>query len=310
MTGSGAGRGWAAIFALTLAAAAFASPVVTPVLLIFVPFGLLLLSEGPERLGTALFGAALLAITFAYAPPGNFWYIERGWTLVLAAWFVLWGAARPNADFFPRALGSVFAAALTTAAVFAIRGGWRGLDAAVATVYREPAERWAAAFQQVQQGSPAAGAESAGARLVTAVAESQAVVYPAFVALGSIAALAVAWWGARRLIHREPQPLRPLREFRFRDELVWGLIVGAVLWLAPLGAAPQRVGSNMLTFMAALYALRGAAVLLSLLGSIGPVTAALTLAALMLFYPVAVILGLTDTWLDFRTRHREANGVS
>lgn len=310
MSGSGAARGWAAVVALTLAAALLAVPVVTPVLLIFVPFGLLLLAEGPERLGTALVGAVMLAIALAGSPAGPFWYFERGWALVLGAWFVLGGAVRPGLRFLPRALASIVAAALTSAAIFAIGGGWLGLDSVIATEYREAGAQGAAFFRQLQSGATAADLGSAWER----AAAIQAVIYPALVALGSLAALAVAWWGARRLIHREAQPLGALREFRFNDELVWTVIAGLALWLLPLGAAAHRIGLNALTFMAGLYALRGAAVLLSMLGAIRPLGAVLGVAVVVLLYPfvmsAALVVGLTDTWLDFRTRRREANGVS
>ena len=58
-------------------------------------------------------------------------------------------------------------------------------------------------------------------------------VFPALLALESLAALALAWATYHRLSRaRLGAPLRPLREFRFNDQLVWGLIVGLTIVLA------------------------------------------------------------------------------
>src|SRR5690606_25169464 len=100
--------------------------------------------------------------------------------------------------------------------------------------------------------------------------ELQALVFPALLALASVAALAVAWWGYRRMSGGGPRPLAPLREFRFHDGLVWLLVIGIALLVLPVDGIADRAGSNLLTFMAALYALRGLAVLLVLGGVPGP----------------------------------------
>ena len=59
-------------------------------------------------------------------------------------------------------------------------------------------------------------------------------VFPALLALQSLAALALAWATYHRLGRaRLGAPLEPLREFRFNDQLVWGLIVGLTIVLLP-----------------------------------------------------------------------------
>lgn len=311
MSGSGAGRGWGTVLALSLAAALLS--VVPPVLLIFVPLGLLLLAEGPEQMGPVVLGAALVATGFLGRPDGPLWYAERGWALVLGAWFVLVGAARPAARFLPRALLSVLGAALTAALALTARGGWGSIDAAVEQQFRRGAQQAVSALQQVQSGK--LGTDFAA--VVPQAAKLQALIYPALLGLASLAALGVAWWGVRRLVHRDAQPLSPLPEFRFRDELVWLVIAGLALVLLPLGAGAQRAGSNVLTFMGVLYAVRGAAVLLAMIGGLGPVATVVTVLLLVLLAPAlailmgaALVVGLTDTWLDFRTRRREAGGLS
>ena len=59
-------------------------------------------------------------------------------------------------------------------------------------------------------------------------------------------------------------------------------------------------------FMAALYALRGLAVLLALAGSPGPAAILLGGLALLFLHKLAmaatVMVGLSDTWLDLRRR--------
>ncbi len=100
-----------------------------------------------------------------------------------------------------------------------------------------------------------------------------------------------------------------LRSFRFSDHLVWVLLLGLALLLAPVGAMADRVGGNVVFFMSALYALRGLAVLLSLIGGMSVVAGVLGGLAMLIVYPIlAVVLlvmfavGLSDTWLNVRGR--------
>ncbi|MEX0907397.1 MAG: DUF2232 domain-containing protein, partial [Gemmatimonadota bacterium] len=124
--------------------------------------------------------------------------------------------------------------------------------------------------------------------------------------LGSLCALAIAWWGFTRLGRGAANPLRPLREFGFRDELVWLLIAGLLLLVLPLDALATRAGGNLLTFMAVLYALRGAAVLVVIGGVPGPLGMVVGALLIVFMYPLvmatAFIVGLSDTWLDIRAR--------
>jgi hypothetical protein len=144
--------------------------------------------------------------------------------------------------------------------------------------------------------------------VVYEAADFQAMLYPALLALASLAALAVAWWAYRRLAGRDRSPLGRLRDFRFNDGLAWVLIAGALLMLLPLNDPAARTGSNLLAFMAALYALRGVAVLLVIGGVPGPLGIAFGALLVLFLYPIvmaaAVVVGLSDTWLDIRTRRR------
>jgi hypothetical protein len=103
--------------------------------------------------------------------------------------------------------------------------------------------------------------------------------------------------------------LAPLREFRFNDQLVWGLIVGITALLLPTLEGVRGPGLNLLVFFGALYALRGLGVLAWFLTPRRPVTGVLVGLALVLLLRdgAAFALGLVgvgDTWLDWRGRAR------
>ena len=150
------------------------------------------------------------------------------------------------------------------------------------------------------------------ATLATLTAQGGWVLWiPALLALASLAGLAVAWWAFRRLVAREGSPLAPLRQFRFNDGLVWLLVAGGVLLLAGAGYGigvehgTARAGSNLLLFTAALYALRGLAVLLVIAGAPGPVGMVLGGVLLLLLYPLVMattfFVGLTVGMWAFET---------
>jgi len=140
-------------------------------------------------------------------------------------------------------------------------------------------------------------------------------ILPALIVLESLAALALAWATWHRLARtRLGPPLSALSAFRFHDQLVWGVVVGATLSLLPTLSSWRDVGVNVMVVFGALHALRGLGVLvwwipdrwamaplLLLLVSIpllGPVLVLATVAVL------ALGLGLGDTWRDFRRTTR------
>ena len=94
-------------------------------------------------------------------------------------------------------------------------------------------------------------------------------------------------------------------------------VAGVLLVLVPgLGPGALRAGSNLLTFMGALYALRGVAVLVSMSGGafgLGGILLVLFAALADSWMPAlvmaaAVLVGLTDTWLDLRARLAAPSG--
>jgi hypothetical protein len=148
-------------------------------------------------------------------------------------------------------------------------------------------------------------------------------LFPSLLALESLFALALSWALYHRLSRaRLGAPLRPLREFRFNDQLVWGLIVGLTISFLPTLQAFHGVGRNMLVFFYALYALRGFGVLAWFLAP-GAILATLTLSFALLSFPtlppntrvagvklllLAIFaLGLGDTWADWRRRARSTS---
>jgi hypothetical protein len=292
------GPGWGTVLGLTLVVLTFS--VIHPLQLMMVPLAFLLVALPPRHPRLLAFAVVLVALAFL-GPRGPMWAVERGWALLLSGWFVLSVMAWPRGSFVMRAVTAIGATVLTGGGLIALLGGWAELDYTIASNYRAMAEAMAAAW-------PAELVNGDG--VVELAASLPAKLFPAFLAVGSLAALAVAWWGYRRLSARG-QPLGRLTEFRFPDALVWILIVGLTLLLLPLDDWAPRVGSNLVFFMGALYALRGLAVLVALvLGLVGPQLPVLIVLGLVgiFLYPIVVagtlLLGVTDTWLDLRSGRR------
>lgn len=308
MSGDG-GRGWGAVAGLALVTAVLS--VVHPGLLILVPLALLFVALPPHRPFLLAVAGLIGWMVFGRSGDGTLWYFERGYALVLGAWFVLLAALLPGWRFLSRALATlVLTIATALGFLLSSRGGLAQLDGAIAARLRQSASSTLAAWTR------AVGADRVGedvSRAVYGAAELQIRLYPSLLALASLAALGVAWWAFGRLARGERRPLRPLREFRFRDELVWLLIAAVALLALPLGEVATRTGQNLLTFMAALYALRGVAVLVVIGGGVpGPLGMVFGALLVVFMYPFVMattfLVGLSDTWLDIRKR-REASST-
>ena len=278
-----------------------------PMLLIFVPLAFLMIALEPRRPWLLFAAAMLLGTTFTNAPDGAgaiLWWYSRGWVLIVSAWFVLAVAFMPAASLISRSLAAVGGAIASTGALFlANRNGWIQLDWAVGRQLRNTAADVTGYWGSRVEGQAwAADLSSAIFRF----ADFQTSTYPAMLAIATLAGLALAWWLWRRLSVQERNPFSPLREFRFRDELVWLVVLGAALVVLPLGVAATRTGTNLLLFMAALYAMRGLAVILALFGSPSVLGATFGVLLFLMLYPIVMattlMVGLTDTWLDLRAR--------
>ena len=294
---------WGVPVALTLIAAGFS--VLNPALIIFVPLAFMLVALPPRKPWLVMIALVLLASTFV-APSGGaaLWWFGRGWALILSAWFILAIALMPGSGVLGRALAAVGGSAATVGLVFlANRSGWHQLDWAVGTQLRAGASDIVAFWGDRVQDKPWASELASAIYGFTAF---QANTYPALLGIASLAGLALAWWLWRRLSIQELRPLGALRDFRFRDELIWVVVTGALLMVLPLENAAGRAGANLLTFMAALYAVRGFAVMLALFGAPSLLGALFGALLLVMLYPIVMattlMVGLTDTWLDLRAR--------
>jgi hypothetical protein len=247
-------------------------------------------------------------------PPGTQYdQMARGWALLLAASFglvSLWSTAMP---FFSRALFSVglavgigFLLALSSPSGIA-----RFQHAAGEDLTR----RVSSTIEKVQEGMETPEWREVAARIpaldtwnedseavMRATPTFAATLLPALLALESLAALAIGWAVYRRLspVQIGP-PLSPLMEFRFNDQLVWGLAVGATLCLLPAFGEGKNAGYNLLLFFGALYLIRGIGVLAWI--SRGRYAFIVLLSLIpQVFVIVTLALGLGDTWLDLRKR--------
>ncbi len=264
-----------------------------------VPAAVAILTFEPPQSGSAALALLLLAgAALGFREAGPMWSIERGWALLLAGGFAVSTALAPDRRVFDRSLAAVAIAGAVVAALAVLRPELPAdLDWRISAQFNQAL----AAVEFNAWGGPSV--EAAVRRLVSV----WQAVYPAMLALASISALGVAGYISGRL-RGEQRPLPPLREFRFGDHLAWVLVLGLVLLVLPAGAWAERAGGNMVTVMGGLYLLRGLAVLVwlgaSLLSS-GWAIGAWVLAALIL-YPVtagaALVMGVSDTWLDLRSR--------
>ena len=272
-------------------------------------------------------GVAVRVLAIA-APPGSFFNLVRGWSLLVAGGFglvCLFGVQRP---FFPRALAAL-ALALAVVLVMGTRGpltegrarqavqmefGRRNAEAM--TAFRTFTAEHPEMLAKMPEVGPMLGEFE---QRLTATSKTGAGLFPSLLLLESLVALALAWTSYHRLARtRLGAPLGPLKDFRFNDQLVWGLIAGLAIVFVPAFDFINGAGRNLLVFFGALYAIRGFGVLSWFL-SPGALAATLTIGFAMLWWPVlnlvalsgfmllalaAFGLGLGDTWADWRRRAR------
>ena len=161
------------------------------------------------------------------------------------------------------------------------------------------------------QWSGMSGATEALADLA-GMADTLSMLYPGLLALAAIAGLRLAWSWYHRIAERPIGPApAPFAAFSFNDQMVWGLVIGVALLLLPLPGV-RVIGDNLVLVWAALYAVRGMAVFAAVAGRVpAPVLVALAAVTLLLL-PFVVggltLLGLADTWLDFRRRLTPVTG--
>ena len=276
-------------------------------------------------IGIAVLVAGLPAAGAAYRD------LVRGWSLLVAGAFGLVCLFGNDRRFFVRALTALIIAFVLAGMMGMLGAGGPALrDTLAAELERRNANwtgmletfiaRYPREWAEVTSRMPDADGFSAQlAEQLRVLSRAGVTLFPSLLALQSLAALGVAWSAYHRVSRaRLGPPLAPLREFRFNDQLVWGLIVGLTLLVLPTLSAFRGLGQNLLLFFGTLYAVRGLGVLSWFLPPNG-LGIGVAVGVAMLFIPVIQVLavlgffvlvvasfglGLGDTWADWRSRAR------
>jgi hypothetical protein len=253
------------------------------------------------------------------------------WLATIAAWAIIW-AMEPGgvADQSLRAAGVLFTGAFVIAtlagrgsllsqslwaAVAAAGGtavlclylgiGWRQIEMAIQA---KGWDTYRMVVAQLTRGGMSGSGATAGplGQLATSVG-TMAAFTPAVAALLAVAGsiLAVRW--RDRIVGGRVATQRPFREFAFSDHLVWAVIAGLGVYLAPFGYTSSVLALNALAVLAVLYGIRGVAIVWAIaLDGRGWRLLFLAVVAGTVFFafvaPVMVLLGLADTWIGFRRR--------
>lgn len=229
--------------------------------------------------------------------------------------FLAWGVAftgaflalrvwRPGPVLPRAAVAAIDTAILVAIGAWAFGLEWGGIRSALEAQFLD-----ALALVTSGTGVPAAQLDEFRATM-----RGMAAVYPGVAILGAMAggalASALAWHITDGRSGPEPGAFR---SFGFNDHLIWGAILTLGLAMTPLPAPWSDLAANLLVVWVGLYVARGAAVA-GYFGGLWPplVRVSLALAALLLL-PYALggllLLGLADTWLDFRRAHPPSQGA-
>ena len=261
-----------------------------------------LLAVAPDRSPRIRIAAALLGVTslaLLTVPGGRLAAAIAAYTVLVTAAFAA-GAVLAPATFMRQALRAICVGSVGTALLVQLVWGTAGWDAL--------------AWETTRQ----AGLTM---RLVVEVLPDMFTLYepvvrfvstttPGMLTLQSLAGLALAWqWHVYLTVHALGAPLTPFREFRIGDAWVWGVVGWLALLIAPVSDVLKLAGTNVGFVLGALYALRGAAIVVTFAQALGISAAALVIVAtaaatiaLPLFLPGLCTLGITDTWYQFRRR--------
>lgn len=273
------------------------------------------------RLPLAVFWAVLAAMLLwpSGGVVGAFPLMVRGWTVTLAAVFGALTVGEVGEDFISRGLITLGLTLLMGGLIAIIAAG--GVEGAYEIFTAEIARR--AEFAQYQwremissdQWIELLDESPEMQRMSNAVEEQLAAspqlgnrIFPAMLALESLAALALSWAVYHRIGRaRLGPPLSRLKDFRFNDLLVWGVIAGLLLMVFPTAGLLRGIGVNLLVFFGVLYVLRGMGVIIWFLTPGRWMTVLLVVFTLLFWHAVgmvAAVIGLGDTWFDWRRRVR------
>jgi len=295
---------------------------ISPIALVAAPLALCLLFHRPGTRETAVAVVLLTLVAWSVASAGDdFARFEAAWVMLLAgatAVALAWGAP---------ARGELVQAGLVTAGLAALAGvflvqvtdfSWAQLGWIAERHYggyvRGVLDLLSARASLT--GSPDPALIEALRTTADAMVRAISVLLPGLILIQSVAALAAAW-ALYRMIARHPEGsgLPALREFRFNDHLVWGIVVALLVLVLPGLGALRLVGGNLATFFGGLYVARGLAVASALAaagGLGGPLVTVVSVIATVFFLPLvaftALALGVSDTWIDWRKLAQRAQG--
>jgi hypothetical protein len=269
------------------------------------------------RAALALLWIALAAWTLSRPTTGaspGFDALARGWSLVIAAGFGAIICFAPIRTFFARAVAAVLGTLVLAVTIFNFTDGG-GLRE---TVRHELSQRSARAVDFFEAGMASSPwvtrlvtGDTASAALTSTLeasleqtANAATMVFPALLALETILVLALAWTLFHRLSRvRIGAPLARLRDFRFNDQLIWGVLLGITAVVLPTLDVFRPAGWNLLVFFGGLFAVRGLGVVTTF---VGPGWVSFAVIVLLVFKSallgVFAFVGIGDTWLDWRRR--------
>ena len=287
---------------------------VSPIALVATPLGLLLLFQRPAR-RDAMTGALLLgfALWSVFTPGDAFGRIESAWVCLLAGGVAIMLGTRAQEK-----SGSLVSTGLWAVGIAAAAGivlvavtpfSWAELAWLASRHYGMQARTLLEVMTQQLQDAPS-GPEMLQATDATLsqMVELVTRLLPALILLQSVAALAAAWALYRWLVrHPEGDPLPRLREFRFSDQLIWGVVLALIALVFPGARSLHQLGGNLAAFFGGLYVVRGLGVVAALAAAAGvggPFVALLASFVTIILMPLvmfgALALGVTDTWVDWR----------
>ncbi|MGE5687255.1 MAG: DUF2232 domain-containing protein [Gemmatimonadota bacterium] len=164
-------------------------------------------------------------------------------------------------------------------------------------------------FEDLAKQADAAGGGDTGQllRQMADRAPMWAALTPALLFLNALAGVLLGWSLYHRIAARPlGDPPAPFAAFRFSDQAVWLPVVALALVLLPAPPPVRDAGANLLLVAVTLYAARGLAVVGAGAGRLPRVTTAFVTVVALFLLPFVLggltLLGLADTWLDFRRR--------
>jgi hypothetical protein len=265
--------------------------------------GLLALSRPTTFREWAWLGLAAGWMCMWLAPAGNLMEQLLRAAAVLVTGGFLAITLVDRASVFRRALVALgFASAALLLWSFAFHLAWADLKSMIG---RDAART----FSMLASQAATTGSEETAdlLRQMAGSAPSLAMLTPALVFLSGLLGTLLAWSLYQGIAVRAMgDPPAPFPSFRFSDQMVWLPVAGLALVLFPPTPALGEAGANLLLVAVALYAARGLAVVGAGAGRVPRLTT--TFVALVAFFLLPFVLGgltllgLADTWLDFRRR--------